>query len=633
MRLNGYIGTIDSREDILYRAGSTDYCILIPAAATEAERYAAQELTEIFQNAGVSVCTVTDSGMTTDPAQKYIAIGDTVYFRSLGRKLLSREFKFDGFLIETVGNTHVIKGVGDTGTCFGVYGFAEYAMGWCYYHPQEWKVNSEAQNKNFHIKDIPTFYCRSPYSYLVANRPDHAFRLRVNGQFSVREAKHGEGTPWSRLHDQSLALQILDHKKYRADHPDWYYLPAHKEGVAGPQGHPQICFSKGLLHDSEGGFFDTFMENLLYYIKAQPEKSYVMLGISDNNFFCDCPVCQEAVKQYTRSGLNMRFVNKVADAVEMWRKENAPDREYFLITFAYLASFEPPVRWENGKPIPVDRSVIARDNVIVRYAPIHANYCYDLMDAAHNDDSRKALLGWSSVSKHLSVWDYRSDFGTQCFPYPTTVTAQANQNIFMKYGMVDVFNQGQHFTGGQMFQQMDDFARARMHWNGKEDYASLCEEFCNAYYKEAAPFVTAYLRYVESCYPVWESRGWSARINNRAAIRKHYYRLEEVYTHKKLLDKALAVCKSSKIYDRVNELTLFYKFLLVLCFPLEIPKEEALGLIDELKLLSVKYEMPFFLRKIDTVDACLEDAKALVMGIYPEQERRFKLKRPEDGPF
>ena len=203
----------------------------------------------------------------------------------------------------------------------------------------------------------------------------------------------------------------------------------------------------------------------------------------------------------------------------------------------------------------------------------------------------------------------------------------------MNYGMVDVFNQGQHFTGGQMFQQMDDFARARMHWNGKESYDALCQEFCKAYYKEAEPFVTEYLRLVEKSYWLWAERGWTVRINNRASIRKHYYTLEEMYTHKAVLDRALAAAKSQAVYDRVNELTLFYKFVLVLCFPLEIPREEALALIEDLKRLAVQYEMPYFLRKVNTVEECLEDAKNIVLGVYPENERKFKLKGPEDGPF
>ena len=103
------------------------------------------------------------------------------------------------------------------------------------------------------------------------------------------------------------------------------------------------------------------------------------------------------MEKYTIHGLNMRFVNKVADAVEAWRQENAPHREIYLVTFAYYPTIDPPVRWEGDTPMPVDESVIARENVIVRIAPIMANYRFDLLDAEHNQNSRSSFL-WIKIS-------------------------------------------------------------------------------------------------------------------------------------------------------------------------------------------------------------------------------------------
>ena len=71
----------------------------------------------------------------------------------------------------------------------------------------------------------------------------------------------------------------------------------------------------------------------------------------------------------------------------------------------------------------------------------------------------------------------------------------------------------------------------------------------------------------------------------------------------------------------------------MLCFPLEIPKQEALSLIENLYALTEKAEMPYFLRLVNTTEEVLEDARSIVLGIYSEEERKFKLKRPEDGPF
>ena len=631
MKLNGYIGTITEKEGFIYQNGCTGYKILIPQNSSEAEKYAAEELTRIMTLAGVSIHTVTDKGIKIRESDKYIAVGNTVYFKSLGIKMFQKEFKFDGFIIESIGDTYVIKGVGDTGTCFGVYGFAEYAFGYVYYAKDEYKINNKAQNLEFHIKDIPTFFGRYAFSYYTAHIPDNGFRLRVNGEFSKREAKHGEGRPWSTLSDQSYAMQILDYRKYREAHPDWFYLSPGKEDAPPPQCYPQICFSKG-LYDKE--FFDTFMHNLINdYIAVQTDKVFFMLGISDNTDFCNCETCQKEVSKYTRSGLSMRFVNKVADAVEAWRVQNAPEREIYLISFAYLTTFEAPVIKDGENYLPIDKSVVACDNVIIQYAPIHANYMYPLMDAEHNPQSRESILGWKAIAKNMCVWDYRQDFHTQSFPYPTTLTAQANLETYAKLGFIEVFNQAQHFCAGSPFIEMDDFARSRLHWNIKESYDELCDEFRRAFYKEAEPFVTEYLHAIENYYPTLVERGWSVRYNNGAAMRKYYYTIDEMRRFAKILDKALEAAKgiedkeiSKKVYDRVNVLTLFYKFVLILCFPLEIPKDEAISLVADLRKITKEHEFSAFYKWTAT-DEYLDDAENIILGKIKESERKYPLKQ------
>ena len=54
--------------------GKTDYQILIPQDASEAESFAAQELTGIFAKAGGSIQTVADTDLNPDPKKKYIAL-------------------------------------------------------------------------------------------------------------------------------------------------------------------------------------------------------------------------------------------------------------------------------------------------------------------------------------------------------------------------------------------------------------------------------------------------------------------------------------------------------------------------------------------------------------------------------
>ena len=620
MKLNGYTGTITNKEGYFYNNGITDYKILIPDSATESEKYAGEELALIFSYAGVKIETVTDANLTINCNDKYISVGNTIYFKSLNLKLLASEFKFDGFIIESVGNTYVIKGVGDTGTCFGVYGFMEYIAGYRYYAPDEIFVEKVAQNKEFHIKDIPTFYGRNAYSYDSHEDIDYSFRLRINGEYAQREKKHGEGRPWSTLHDQSYALQILDYTKYAKDHPDWYtWCPDH-EKFTPPQSraYPQICYSKGLYNEE---FYNTFITNLINdYIIPESDKIFFMLGMSDNTQFCDCETCNKEVAKYTRSGLAMRFVNKVADDVEKWRKQNAPERVIYVIGFAYLSIFDAPVIEKDGEFYPIDESVIARDNVIIQYAPIRANYMHPLMDKEHNLDSRNSILGWTKITKNLCVWDYRQDFGTQTFFYPTTITAQENNDLYMQIGVMDVFNQAQPFTSGSPFMYMDNFARARLHWNGKENYRELINEFNKAYYKDAYEYVNEYLEKHEKYYYVMMERGYTVSIGHNAQLRKNYYKLEEIYEFKAILDKALEKANAisdaeirEKVVTRVETLTLFYKFALLFCFTKEIEKEEAFKLIEDLRVTCKKVGLVTFWRRTDT-EEYLQDVEKLLKG-------------------
>jgi len=633
MKLNGYTGTIAQRSGTLYADGKTSYQILIPEAATEAERFAAQELTDIFKLAGVTIATVTDAGIQPDSTAKYIALGNTVHFKALNRKLTQKEFKFDGFIIESFGETYIVKGVGDTGTCFGTYGFAEYAMGYRYYAEDEYTVNSSAPNLEFHIKDIPTFFGRNAFSHDTTYHPDHGFRLRINGEFCHREPKHGEGSPWSTLHDQSNALQIMDFHKYRDDHPEWFYVRPENYYGKPPRSNPQICFSKGMLSDSEGGFFDTFMHNLLEnYIIPQKDKMFFMLGMSDTHDFCMCPDCQREVAKYTRSGVSMRFVNKVADAVEAWRQENAPDRVIYLISFAYHTTFDAPVVFQNGKYIPVDESVVGRDNVIIQYAPIDANYLYDLLDETHNEKSRRSLLGWSAVAKHLAVWDYRQDFHSVVFPYPSATSAQANNNIYRDLGVMDIFNQAQRFCPGSPFIDMDNFARARLHWNADEDYDQLTDEFRKAYYKDAEPWVTAYLNAILDFYPVMVSRGWDAYTHRYAGHHSEYYTPEDLDSFKKILDKALDAAKQiadpairEKVYNRVEVLTLWYKCVKLMVYSPELPREEALALLADVRQIVEKNHVEYY-QMWNKTETYLQDAEDLILGKVTQETRKYPLK-------
>ena len=87
-----------------------------------------------------------------------------------------------------------------------------------------------------------------------------------------------------------------------------------------------------------------------------------MIGQEDNFSFCDCPRCRAAVKKYgSESAVMMRFANKVARSVAAWTKENLPERDIRLVTFAYNKTSPPPVVYDEKEDSyrPASRDVVA----------------------------------------------------------------------------------------------------------------------------------------------------------------------------------------------------------------------------------------------------------------------------------
>lgn len=637
MKLNGYVGTILNKDGFLYNNGVTNYKIVIPKKATLIEKKAAKELALIFSYAGVKIKTVTDSKLKVSDTQNYIALGNTKFFKSLNIKMLSKEFKFDGFIIETIGSTFVINGVGGLGTVFGAYSFMERLAGYVYYAEDEIKINKKsAPLKEIHIKETPSFFGRNAFSYDTYKHPRIGMRYRVNGEmFEYKELGTGV-SPWSTLNDQSYATQILDYTKYAKDHPEWFSFYPDYQNVKPPRCGVQICYSKGQKSDAEGGFFDTFVNNLINnYIIPEKDKMFFMLGMSDIWHFCECEECKKAVLKYKHSGHAIHFVNKVADAVESWRIKNAPEREIYCVAFAYIHLFEPPVYEKDGEFYPIDSTVIARDNVVIQYAPIGANYFYPIMDKEHNLESYNAIKGWAKITKHFAVWDYRQDFMSHAYPFPTYLTAQQNLDSYLEYGFMDLFHQAQHLCKNSPFINIDNFARARMHWDMSENYNDLFNEAMSAYYKGALPYVQEYLQMIKEYQKVMISRGHWGECHHAVIKKPWFHTISELKALATPLNNALAFIKTledktlaKKLKVRILALTLFYKLTLIVCFTLDLPKSEMFKLIKDVRKISKLTGFNYF-QSHKPLEEVLIEAEKVLNGDLKDQDRYFKLKKED----
>ncbi len=599
-------------DEMLCKDGASGYSIVIPAAANRnsVESFAAEELQNIFYNTtGVTLPVVADTDVTFSADNRHISVGDTSVFAGCGYDMQPLDLNFDGYIVKRYGKTVVINAKSQAGKINGVYGFCEKNLGYMYYASDcvRYGKSQNVRLVDFDWVDVPDFQGRISYSAEMIYNPLNRLRLRNNNQLTGHVAKYGEGDLWC-LSDQSVCFEILPFWKYYTAHPDWYYMdsavtdkgngvleyvynditytidlkdlsktPFDSSGMPFSQSglwlliknHVQICYTKAL---SDAEMFGEFTKNLKEHIVNNPTRRLFMLGMSDNNNVCTCSACTESNKRYTVSGTTMRFVNAVADDVESWRVQNYPDREVQLVVFAYLSTQEAPVKdvLENGKYVPVDASVVARDNVTVRIAPINSCHYYTFDNVGKNALSAKMFASWRECAKSFAIWDYKVSFSTQIVPFPTWNSTAYNYRMYKEMGVMDILSQGDTRSYNICMSKMDDYVRSRLLWDVSLNYQDLCYEFIENYFGVAAPQMRAYYDYMQLHFATKIATNNNFHAYTYSGLSERgYWPMETLLTMRAIFEdayariNALPAEEQTAVRDRVDTESAFYRFALL----------------------------------------------------------------------
>ena len=607
---------INEGSNFLVENGSSNYKILLKSDATEPERYAASEFNYLLQQvSGVSLEIVTEADLSQ--STKYISIGDTVMAEEAGAVLGANGINRNGFKIQSYKDGLMIVAGDQAGLIYGVYRFFEKQCNYMYYTPDEIRLDKSSTIKlhDYDFEDWPDFPNREVYTYTNRYYPDQTMRYYMNSSmFSKSSAQYGEGTWWSSLLDQSLALQLLDYEVYRAEHDNWYY----GKGGGSNATNPQLCFSRALIEmeqfekgewfDEEGnwidgyadgshGMFWTLCYNLIRnYISVETDKTLFQLGMSDNEDFCNCENCQAEISKYTRSGLVIRFANQVADVVKEWQDANCPNRTIYLTVFAYLTVVQPPVKLVNGEYIPLDESVRVRDNVVIRYAPMLEGYLFPLLNQEKNANAHFQMNGWKALAKHFAVWDYTVNFGEFYHQFPSWMTMYDNLKGYYDYGYIDVFNQGNSYSLNLAFYWFDMWARTRLLWDIHLDYEQLKEEFFTVFYGCAADAVSEYMDRLTFQYLKWGERGYTGGATVATASKENWP-IGDVQNIWSILNKGYRAIENDPtitaerkqlLKDRLDYETIYCRYLEIALHSNYFSNAELTAKIDEFEAICKK---------------------------------------------
>lgn len=457
--------------------GQSDYSVLVCADADENELYAASELVYFFREAtGITLSVLRDNGNFNENS-KCISIGRTPLFETQDEEVDFSALEWDGFTIFRKGSNLFIVGGEGRGDIYGVYEFLKLNLGIKVYAEDEMLIPVTENMKllDINLTDKPDIATRAFTSYKATYTGDELrTRMRLNGNQEN----------W--IYFSHSTFLILPPETYMNEHRDWYST----DGT-------QLCLTNEEMTEE-------FIAKTIELVRDNPEDRFIMLGLEDRNTFCECETCATQVREVKESGVMLRFVNKVAEAVNEFIAENQPGREFFTVFYAYYKTEDPPVSYANGEYTPLAEDLAPVENVAVMFAPLYADFSHSLLDSQYNASCSERLNGWISMfhEGNLFARYYAAQFGYYFVPFNNWSALRENYALLEEIGCPYVYNQGAHSANTGNFQEMTLWVNSQLMWDTTLNTNDLIDEFIEAYYKIAAPEISEYFRLLQTHYAI-----------------------------------------------------------------------------------------------------------------------------------
>ena len=246
----------------------------------------------------------------------------------------------------------------------------------------------------------------------------------------------------------------------------------------------------------------TLAANTLFnkYVKTATGP-YLMVGITDGKGSCDCEDCKAAEQLYgNAAGVQMVFMNKLANELESRMKEAGIEKNITLVAFAYYAYREPPVKEENGKYVPFHKDVVPKHdgmvNVGVMYTPIEACYTHPITDDGEtcekNATIAEEMKAWAALTDNLMMYSYGTNFQAYKYHFNTWSHTGDSFKFYEKVGLKYYFEQACTQNGISPMSSMRVYVRSKLAWNANYNTQDLINDFIERYYGDGAEGVKQY---------------------------------------------------------------------------------------------------------------------------------------------
>jgi hypothetical protein len=356
----------------------------------------------------------------------------------------------DEFFLKTDGSNITILGGSDLGLLYGIYYLAEKYLGCRFYAPgaEEIQRKAEIRIPVLNYREKPAFQSREVY---YAGMADSAFctKMRCNRH---AQGDSGEWGMW--VHTM---FKLVPPDKYFDSHPEYYAL------MAGKRQKTQLCLTNPDV-------LKITIEELGKMMKEKPGAKFWSVSQMDTYGSCECPACRAIdEREGSASGTMIEFVNKVAAAF--------PDKVISTLAYQYTRS--------------APKHIKPASNVNIMLCTIECDRSRPIDSDTARGSFYADLRDWSKITNNILVWDYVIQFTNMIAPFPNFHVLQPNLQLFKKFNVWGVFEQGCHGTYSEN-QELRQYVLAKLLVNPYLNLDSLISDFFKGYYGNGASPVRNY---------------------------------------------------------------------------------------------------------------------------------------------
>ncbi len=474
----------------LVENGASEFSIVVGAAPSEAEQFAAEELAGFLERAtGASIPVIPEAGHGEGPA---VYLGWTEFAQSQG--IDPAELGEEEWMLQVAEGNLLVLGGRPRGTLYAVYEFLERFAGVRF-----------LDAKTEHVPE--TSVLKIPGNLDLSGQPAFSRREMMNGRgmpFDARLRINSFANGWREIagkygYSLKYGSPYTTHTHYRfvEDFPEAFadaeLFAVDERGNRDP--HKQVCMSHPEVRR-------LFKEKLREYIRRDREqllaagrgpdsfpKYYSLIPNDGSSGKCDCERCMEiAEKHGSYAAVVLDFTNDIAEDI-------ATDHpEIVLATSAYTYYRDIPT------------GIQPRDNVMVVIAQLGAEFnTVPKRDALRgmlhpfNRDARAEWEAWAAISPLLGVHDYWGPWQQQiAWPYAHVRGTAETMKFYHEQGLRHFFTEAT--LSDHRYYNFPDlmyYLGARLTLDPYQPVEPIITEFTDLYYGPAAPVMRELLDYIE----------------------------------------------------------------------------------------------------------------------------------------